>query len=80
MAQFGPALQWPWTKLMDTPELTDELIDAIAEQSDDQAGDRTIRDLVQERDRNLVAILRALESVDAGAGHTLAALRSTTAP
>ena len=22
MAQFGPALQWPWTKLMDVPELT----------------------------------------------------------
>ncbi len=34
MAQFGPALQWPWTKLMDTPELTDELIDTIADQSD----------------------------------------------
>ena len=23
MEQFGPALQWPWTKLMDVPELTD---------------------------------------------------------
>ncbi len=22
MAQFGPALKWPWTKLMDVPELT----------------------------------------------------------
>ena len=26
MAQFGPALKWPWTKLMDVPELTDELL------------------------------------------------------
>ncbi|NND73626.1 MAG: L-carnitine dehydrogenase [Ilumatobacter sp.] len=76
MAQFGPALQWPWTKLMDTPDLTDELIDRIAEQSDEQAAGRSIRDLARERDRNLVAILKALESVDAGAGQTLAALRA----
>ena len=27
MAQFGPALKWPWTKLMDVPDLTDELLD-----------------------------------------------------
>ena len=32
IAQFGPALAWPWTKLMDVPELTDELIDTIASQ------------------------------------------------
>ncbi|MDG1802297.1 MAG: 3-hydroxyacyl-CoA dehydrogenase NAD-binding domain-containing protein, partial [Paracoccaceae bacterium] len=24
IAQFGPCLEWPWTKLMDVPELTDE--------------------------------------------------------
>lgn len=80
MAQFGPALKWPWTKLMDTPELTDDLIDLIADQSDEQAAGRSIRDLAQERDRNLVAILKALESVDAGAGQTLAALRSSPTP
>lgn len=79
MAQFGPALKWPWTKLMDTPELTDELIDRIAAQSDDQAGGRSVRALARERDRNLVAILRALEAVDAGAGQTLAALRAMSA-
>ena len=80
MAQFGPALKWPWTKLMDTPELTDDLIDAIADQSDAQAGDRSIRDLAQERDRNLVAILNALEGVGAGAGQTLAQLRELQQP
>ena len=80
MAQFGPALKWPWTKLMDTPELTDDLIDTIADQSDAQAGDRSIRDLGQERDRNLVAILSALESVGAGAGQTLAQLRELQQP
>ena len=80
MAQFGPALKWPWTKLMDTPELTDDLIDTIADQSDAQAGERSIRDLAQERDRNLVAILNALEGVGAGAGQTLAQLRELQQP
>ena len=80
MAQFGPALKWPWTKLMDTPELTDDLIDTIADQSDAQAGDRSIRDLAQERDRNLVAILSALEGVGAGAGQTLTELRELQQP
>lgn len=80
IAQFGPALHWPWTKLMDTPELTDELIDRIADQSDEQAAGRSIADLVAERDRNLVAILRALESEDSAAGQTLAALRASPHP
>ena len=76
LGQFGPALEWPWSKLTDTPEWTDELVETIASQSDEQSGDRTIAELVAERDRNLVAILQALESVDAGAGRTLAALRT----
>jgi carnitine 3-dehydrogenase len=38
MAQFGPCLKWPWTKLMDVPEFTDELVDLIAGQSDAQSG------------------------------------------
>ena len=37
MAQFGPALKLPWTKL-EAPELTDELLDKIVAQSDEQAG------------------------------------------
>ncbi|MDP6384342.1 MAG: 3-hydroxyacyl-CoA dehydrogenase NAD-binding domain-containing protein, partial [SAR324 cluster bacterium] len=37
MAQFGPALKWPWTKLMEVPELTDEFLDKLASQSDAQA-------------------------------------------
>ena len=27
LEQFGPALSWPWTKLMDVPELDDALIE-----------------------------------------------------
>jgi len=38
MAQFGPCLTFPWTKLMDVPEFTDELVDLIAGQSDAQSG------------------------------------------
>ena len=37
MAQFGPCLKWPWTKLMDVPEFNDELVDLIAGQSDEQS-------------------------------------------
>jgi carnitine 3-dehydrogenase len=77
LSQFGPALEWPWTKLMDTPEWTDELVDKIASQSDAQSGHRDIPELIAERNRNLVAILMALEGVGAGAGNTLAALRAS---
>ena len=71
MAQFGPALKWPWTKLMDVPELTDELIQKIADQSDDQSGAYSIRELERKRDDNLVAIMRALKTRDWGTGALL---------
>ena len=70
--QFGPALKWPWTKLMDVPELTDELIDTIASQSDAQSGAHSIRELERIRDDNLVAIMQALKTNDWGAGRVLA--------
>ena len=68
MAQFGPALKWPWTKLMDVPEFTDELVDLIAGQSDAQSGHMSIRALEQLRDDNLVGIIRALKATGSGAG------------
>ncbi|TMV08904.1 carnitine 3-dehydrogenase [Ruegeria sediminis] len=71
MAQFGPCLKWPWTKLMDVPEFTDELVDMIAEQSDAQSGKRTIRELERIRDNNLVGMMRALKHQDWGAGAVL---------
>jgi len=73
IAQFGPCLKWPWTKLMDVPELTDELVDAISSQSDAQSGMYSIRELERIRDNNLVAIMQALKANDWGAGKTLAA-------
>jgi carnitine 3-dehydrogenase len=79
IGQFGECLSWPWTKLTDVPELTDELIDTIATQSDNQSGMHDIRDLERLRDRNLVSILRALESNRWGAGATVADMRERSA-
>ena len=76
IAQFGECLSWPWTKLTDTPELTDELIDTIAEQSDAQSGAYDVRELERIRDANVAAILLALEQNQWGAGRTIAALRA----
>lgn len=69
--QFGPCLSWPWTKLMDVPELTDELAQKIADQSDAQSGMHSIRELERIRDENLVVMLRALKARDWGAGRTI---------
>ena len=71
MAQFGPALKWPWTKLMDVPEMTDELVETIAGQCDEQSQGLGHRELERIRDDNLVDILRALEGNDWGAGALL---------
>jgi len=73
LAQFGPCLKWPWTKLTDVPDLDAELVELISSQSDAQSGSYTIRELERIRDDNLVAILQALRANDWGAGKTLAA-------
>ena len=72
MAQFGPTLTLPWTKLMDVPDFTDELVDLVAAQSDDQSGHWKFRDLEAKRDDCLIGIMRALKTQDFGAGATLA--------
>ena len=69
MEQFGPCLQWPWTKLTDVPDLDETLIDRIADQSDAQAGGLSIRELERIRDDNLIGIMEALERTgDSGWG------------
>ena len=72
MAQFGPCLKWPWTKLMDVPEFNDELVDLIAGQSDEQSGHMTIREMERIRDDNLIAIMHGLKANNWGAGEILA--------
>jgi carnitine 3-dehydrogenase len=73
MAQFGPALQWPWSKLTDVPELDQELLDTIVSQSDEQADGASVRDLERLRDGCLVAVMQGLRSQGYGAGRTVAA-------
>ncbi len=70
LSQFGPALKLPWTKLV-APELTDELTDLIAQQSDDQAKGVSIRELERKRDDCLVSVIRALGENDFAAGATV---------
>ena len=56
---FGPSLLSPWTRLA-APELTPELRDAVVEGCEREADGRSIDDLVAERDRGVIAVLRAL--------------------
>ncbi len=56
---FGPSLLSPWTRL-EAPELTRELRDAVVDGCEREADGRTIDDLVAERDRGVIAVLRAL--------------------
>jgi carnitine 3-dehydrogenase len=59
---FGPSLQSPWTRLV-AAELTPELRDAVVEGCEREADGRSIDELVAERDRGVIAILRALGRV-----------------
>ncbi|EJC83177.1 3-hydroxyacyl-CoA dehydrogenase [Rhizobium leguminosarum bv. trifolii WSM2297] len=68
LAQFGPCLAWPWTKLTDVVYLDDALIEKIGGQSDEQAAGLSIRELERIRDENLVGILQALKGGDSGKG------------
>jgi carnitine 3-dehydrogenase / betainyl-CoA thioesterase len=72
LRQFGPALEWPWTKLTEVPELTDELLERLGAQSDEQAAGRSTRELERVRDDVLVGLLQTLRAQEAGAGATLA--------
>lgn len=65
--QFGPSMEWPWTKLIG-PKLTDELIDTISRQSDEQAGNIDLRTYEKLRDDCLVDLTHALERNDFAAG------------
>ncbi len=73
LAQFGPCLKWPWTKL-EAPELTETLIDRMVEGTQAQAAGRSIRELERLRDDSLVAVQQVLRQYDIGAGATLRAL------
>ena len=71
LGQFGPALKLPWTRL-EAPELSSDLIEAMAAGTGDQAAGRTIAELEQQRDDCLLAVMRALRPSGAGAGRLIA--------
>jgi carnitine 3-dehydrogenase / betainyl-CoA thioesterase len=72
MSQFGPALQLPWTRLTDVPDLDDALLDKIVAQSDAQADGRSVAELERLRDDCLVAVLRGLAGTGFAAGEVIA--------
>ena len=59
--QFGPALELPWSRL-DAPILTRELRDRMVDGCDAMAAGRGFEELAAERDRGIVAILRAVRA------------------
>ena len=67
---------------MDVPELTDEFVEMVGGQCDEQAGPLGPRDLERIRDDNLIGIIRSLKHANWGAGKVAnthqAALRPTT--
>ncbi|MCH2454532.1 MAG: L-carnitine dehydrogenase [Idiomarina sp.] len=74
LEQFGPALKLPWTKL-EAPELTNTLIDRMVEGTQEQAANRSVKELEQLRDNCLVSIMEALAKYEVGAGKVLAEYR-----
>jgi carnitine 3-dehydrogenase len=62
---FGPSLLSPWTRL-EAPELTQELRDSVVAGTEEEAAGRSVADLVRERDRLLVGVLRVLGRVPGG--------------
>lgn len=62
---FGPSLKSPWTRLQ-APELTDELRDRMVSGCEEASDGRPIADLVAERDRAVIAVMRAVDGVRKG--------------
>ncbi len=67
LAQFGPALKLPWTKL-EAPELSEQLIEDMATGCEAQADGRSIDELERLRDDYVIAVMKSLEPLDLGAG------------
>ena len=64
--QFGPALELPWSRLA-APPLTRELRDRMVDGCIEMAAGRGFEALAAERDRGIVAILKAIEATRSGA-------------
>jgi len=67
MAQFGPALELPWTHLV-APQLTDALIDRVVDGTTKQLGPHTIKQLERYRDDAIISVIAAVEEAKARHG------------
>lgn len=63
--RFGPALELPWSRLA-APALTRELRDRMVDGCDAMAAGRGFEEPAAERDRGIVAILRAITATRRG--------------
>ncbi|MHA6803397.1 3-hydroxyacyl-CoA dehydrogenase NAD-binding domain-containing protein [Salinifilum ghardaiensis] len=59
---FGPSLQSPWTRLQ-APELTSELRERMVSGCAEASDERSIPEMVAERDRAVIAVMRAIGQV-----------------
>lgn len=73
LEQFGPALKLPWTKL-EAPELSDSLIDKMVEGTQQQAQNKSIKELERLRDNCLISIMRALQEHQYASGRIMTEL------
>jgi len=67
MAQFGPALELPWTKLI-APKLTEELIERVVEGTNAQRNGKSIKALERYRDDCILSVLEAVKATKARHG------------
>ena len=67
MAQFGPALELPWTKLV-APKLTEALIDSVVDGTTAQLGGHSIAQLERYRDDAIISVMAAVEAAKARHG------------
>lgn len=64
---FGPSLKSPWTRL-EAPELDASLRTAMVEGCEEAADGRSIAQLVAERDRGVIDVLRATDRLPGNSG------------
>lgn len=62
LAQFGPALELPWSKL-EAPKLTNELFQRMVDGTRAQARGRSVKELERYRDDCLIAVQEAIAAV-----------------
>lgn len=61
LEHFGPTLAEPWTRLV-APELSDQIKRRLIEGCEREAAGRSVAEMIAERDRCLIAIMRAREA------------------